>query len=203
MIGCTRILTTLWSNPPASGLLFIYELDIRPKKLVQPGQKPAHISDQAGADTLFNHAVAGIANCITLPLTVSFSTPQLTNAMPNTPQKKILLPDNFASLREISCRDRRENTYPQLMRLCADFDFHVLQIQRKAFSHISRRIVPGAPEFCLAVRCEQLAQWYSVSPLKESLQALNDYCKTYEIDLLHLQLIGDDDGEVFPQTAFY
>lgn len=127
-----------------------------------------------------------------------------------SPQKQLINPDDLFGSREIRFQDRREYLYPQLMRLCADFNFSVLQLQRKIFSHLSRKLVPGPQEFVLAMRDEPQGYWYSISPGAGDLQWLNDYCKTHEIDLLHMQLFGDDGDEyaaqphdMFPERAIY
>lgn len=124
--------------------------------------------------------------------------------MLNSPQKQLINPDDLLGSREIRFHDRRESHYPQLMRLCADFNFSVLQLQRKIFSHLSRKMVPGQLEFVLALHDETSNYWYSLSPGVESLKQLNDYCKTHEIDLLHMHLIGDDgDDQDASREAFY
>jgi len=74
--------------------------------------------------------------------------------MPNPPVKTLINPDELFGSRDLRLQDRRETQYPQLMRLCADFSFSVLQLQRKIFSHLSRKMVPGALEFVLAARDE-------------------------------------------------
>ena len=124
--------------------------------------------------------------------------------MLNPPQKQLINPDDLFGSREIRFHDRRESHHPQLMRLCADFNFSVLQVQRKVFSHLTRKLVPGAFEFFLALRDETSGYWFSVSPAAENLALLNDYCKTHEIDLLHMHLFGDDEAAVeLPGDAFY
>lgn len=125
------------------------------------------------------------------------------SCMTSSPKKQLIDPSHVMGIREIPFRDRGEPRHPQLMRLCAGFDFHVLQIQRKVFSHLSCKMVPGAHEFVLAIRDEQKACWYSLTPETESLAALEKYCKAHEIDLLHLHLCGDEDTEVFLQAAFF
>lgn len=124
--------------------------------------------------------------------------------MLNAPQKQLINPDDLFGSREIRFQDRRESHYPQLMRLCADFNFSVLQLQRKIFSHLSHKMVPGTLEFVLALRDEDTGYWYSLSSGTESLKQLDDYCKTFEIDLLHMHLIGDSDSDQeLPKEAFY
>lgn len=112
--------------------------------------------------------------------------------MQQPPHKRLIDPDELFASREIRFQDRRESQYPLLMRLCADFNFSVLQLQRKLFSHLSRKTVPGALEFVLATRDESTNFWYSLSPGVADLKTLNDYAKHYEVDILHLQLFGED-----------
>lgn len=114
------------------------------------------------------------------------------NIMYPAPQKQLINPDELFASREIAFRDRRESQYPQLLRLCADFNFSVLQLQRKLFSHLSRKTVPGALEFVLASRDELNHYWYSISPGMATLKQLDDYSKEFEVDILHMQLFGDD-----------
>jgi hypothetical protein len=125
--------------------------------------------------------------------------------MPNPPCKTLINPDELFASRDLRLQDRRESQYPQLMRLCADFNFSVLQLQRKIFSHLSRKIVPGAPEFVLAVHDEATNYWYSMSPSTDNLKMLNDYAKRHEIDILHMHLFGDedDDDNQIPESGFY
>lgn len=125
--------------------------------------------------------------------------------MPNPPCKTLINPDELFGSRDLRLQDRRESQYPQLMRLCADFNFSVLQLQRKIFSHLSSRMVPGTLEFVLAVHDETTHYWYSMTPGLESLKMLNDYAKRYEIDILHMQLFGDEDDDYnqFTQNGYY
>ncbi|HEX7763892.1 MAG TPA: hypothetical protein VF433_09800 [Cellvibrio sp.] len=112
--------------------------------------------------------------------------------MQQPPHKRLLDPGELFASREIRFQDRRESQYPLLMRLCSDFNFSVLQLQRKLFSHLSRKHVPGALEFVLATRDDTSQLWHSVSPGVATLKALDEYAKDYEVDLLHLQLFGED-----------
>lgn len=125
--------------------------------------------------------------------------------MPNPPCKTLINPDELFGSRDLRLQDRRETQYPQLMRLCADFNFSVLQLQRKIFSHLSRKMVPGALEFVLATRDESTNYWHSVTPGLASLKMLNDYAKHYEIDILHMHLFGDEDDDYnqFTHNGFY
>jgi hypothetical protein len=125
--------------------------------------------------------------------------------MPNPPSKTLINPDELFGSRDLRLQDRRETQYPQLMRLCADFNFSVLQLQRKIFSHLSRKMVPGTLEFVLATHDETTNYWYSMTPGLASLKMLNDYAKHHEVDILHMHLFGDEDDDYnqFNQNGFY
>jgi hypothetical protein len=125
--------------------------------------------------------------------------------MPSPPCKTLINPDELFGSRDLRLQDRRESQYPQLIRLCADFNFSVLQLQRKIFSHLTRKMVPGALEFVLAIHDETTNYWYSMTPSMDSLKMLNDYAKHYEIDILHMHLFGDEDDDYnqFKENGFY
>jgi hypothetical protein len=72
----------------------------------------------------------------------------------------------------------------KLKRLCADFGFMVL------------RLAGLSPRYCLAVECDDTQQWFRISPHVNDLNTLDAYCHAYEVDLLHMQLIGDTDEEM-------
>lgn len=124
--------------------------------------------------------------------------------MPHPPCKTLINPDELFGCRDLRLQDRSETQYQQLMRLCIDFDFSVLQLQRKTFSHLSRKIVPEAQEFVLAVKDGVDHYWYRMTPGFPSLKMLMDYAKRYEVDILHLHLFGDEDDDYnqFTQTGF-
>ena len=125
--------------------------------------------------------------------------------MPIPPCKLFINPDELFGSRDLRLQDRRESRCPQLTRLCADFDFSVLQLQRKVFSHLSRKMVPCELEFVLAIQEEETRYWYSVTPGLASLKMLDDYAKRHEVDILHMYLFGDadDDFNQFKENGFY
>lgn len=125
--------------------------------------------------------------------------------MPIPPCKLLINPDELFGSRDLRLRERRDSQYPRLTRLCADFDFSVLQLQRKTFSHLSRKMVPCELEFVLAIQDEASRYWYSVTPGLASLKMLDDYAKCHEVDLLHMHLFGDadDDFNQFKDNNFY
>lgn len=114
------------------------------------------------------------------------------------PRKQRINPADFISSRELRFQDRRDFQHPLLVRLYSDFNFSVLQLQRSVYSHLSRKLVPGPLEFVLALRDEHCNEWYGISPATENLEQLNTYCKTHEVDLLHLQLFGEDSDDKNP-----
>jgi hypothetical protein len=125
--------------------------------------------------------------------------------MPKPPCKTLINPDELFASRDLRLQDRPESQYPQLLRLCADFNFSVLQLQHKIFSHLSRKMVPDELEFVLATQDETTRYWYSMTPSQANLKMLNDYAKRYEIDILHMHLFGDEDDDYnqFQKDGFY
>lgn len=125
--------------------------------------------------------------------------------MSNPPNKTLIDPNELFGCRDIRFQDRRDSQYPQLLRLCADFNFSVLQLQRKIFSHITRKMVPSALEFVLATHDETTQYWYSMTPGLASLKMLDEYAKHHEIDILHMHLFGDEDEDYnqFKESGFY
>ena len=115
------------------------------------------------------------------------SHPPLNSLNPDKPFQ----PEDFVGSREIRFINRRESSYPTLMRLCMDFNLRVVQLQRKIYSHISLRLAPTAPEFFLLGGDHQ----HPVHPLTSgcaSLRELEDYVARHQIDILHDYLFGDD-----------
>lgn len=125
--------------------------------------------------------------------------------MPNPPNKTLIDPNELFGCRDIRFQDRRDSQYPQLLRLCADFNFSVLQLQRKIFSHLTQKMVPSPLEFVLAAHDETNQYWHSMTPHFDNLKALDDYAKRYEIDILHMHLFGDEDEDYnqFRESGFY
>lgn len=102
--------------------------------------------------------------------------------------------DDLMGCREIRLVNRQESNYPNLMRLSMDFDFCVLQLQRKTYSHISLRFVPTAPEFILTGSDYQTQGIVAMTPCCTSLQELEVYVIEHQVDILHDYLFGFEDG---------
>jgi hypothetical protein len=108
--------------------------------------------------------------------------------------------DDLLGSREIRFINRKESNYPNLMRLCLDFELAVLQLQRKTYSHISLRLVPTAPEFVLVNREYDAQGIVAMTPICSSLQTLEAYVIQHQIDLLHAYLFGSEDEVTDPVT---
>jgi hypothetical protein len=121
------------------------------------------------------------------------------------PQKQLINPEELFASRDIRLQDRSESQYQQLTRLCVDFNFSVLQLQRKTFSHLTCKMVPSALEFVLATHDDITNYWYSMTPAMANLKALDDYARQHEVDILHLHLFGDTDEELIDlqESGFY
>jgi hypothetical protein len=91
---------------------------------------------------------------------------------------------------EISFTNRKDFLHPQLMRLCMDFDLVVLQVQRRAFSHISKRFLPASNAFLLSSR-DYRQSGLAFSPWFDSLADLELFAKKYHVDILHGYIFGD------------
>lgn len=125
--------------------------------------------------------------------------------MPNPPSKTLVNPDELFGCRNIRFHDRHDSQHPQLLRLCANFNFSVLQLQYKIFSHLTRKMVPSEFAFVLAIQDELTHYWYSVTPRFSDLKMLDDYTRRHEIDILHMHLFGDEDEDYnhFKESGFY
>jgi hypothetical protein len=115
-------------------------------------------------------------------------------AIPGKPMPRFPLnTDNLLGCREIRFADRQESNYPTLMRLCMDFDFRVLQLQQRIYSHISLRFVPAPAEFVLA-NCDYLTDGITaMAPPASSLAKLENYVIDNQVDILHDYLFGFGD----------
>jgi hypothetical protein len=88
--------------------------------------------------------------------------------------------------KEIRFVSRQESTYPQLMRMCLDFDFRVLQI-------------PGSSspqQFVLSTGHLDSANDAAMTPPFESLLQLDAYVARNQVDILHQYLFGIVEGDV-------
>lgn len=101
-----------------------------------------------------------------------------------------LKPDDIDGSREISFTNRKDSSHPQLMRLCMDFDLVILQVQRRSFSHISKRFLPTSTAYLLSNR-DYRSSGLVFSPWFDNLNDLELFAKKHHIDILHDHIFGD------------
>ncbi len=102
--------------------------------------------------------------------------------------------DDVLGSREISFTNRKDSIHPQLMRLCMDFDLVVLQVQRRAFSHISKRLLSTGNAFVITNR-DYRTTGQIFSPWCDTMLELEIFAKKNHVDILHDHLFGDDINE--------
>ncbi|RYY04677.1 MAG: hypothetical protein EOO53_02410 [Gammaproteobacteria bacterium] len=105
------------------------------------------------------------------------------------PYPKLKSDDIFGS-REISFTNRKDSIHPQLMRLCMDFELVVLQVQRRSFSHISKRFLPTSTAFLLSNQ-DYRNTGLVFSPWCDTMMDLEIFAKKNHIDILHDHIFGD------------
>ena len=104
--------------------------------------------------------------------------------------KHPLSTDELLGSREIHLIDRQETNYPNLMRLCLDFDFCVLQLLHKT-------PVPTANKsFVLVTRDYRLTPTAAISPAFAELEQLETYVHLHQVDILHDYLFGFVDEDI-------
>lgn len=106
--------------------------------------------------------------------------------MPNQPLKT----EELLGSREIRFIDRKESNYPNLMRMCMDFDFCVLQLQRKVYSHITNRYLSDSQAFVLTTQDYRTNDTPAITPICDTLAKLEDYVTRHQVDILHDYLFG-------------
>lgn len=102
--------------------------------------------------------------------------------------------DDILGSREICFTNRKDSIHPQLMRLCMDFDLVVLQLQRRAFSHISKRLLSTGNAFVISNR-DYRTTGIIFSPWCDTMLELEIFAKKNHVDILHDHLFGDDINE--------
>ncbi|MGD8175945.1 hypothetical protein [Marinimicrobium sp. ARAG 43.8] len=95
-----------------------------------------------------------------------------------------LSPDELLGSREIQFIDRQETNYPNLMRLCLDFDFCVLQLLH------STGVPTANTSFILATQDYRLTPTAAISPAFAQLDQLEAYVHLHQVDILHNYLFG-------------
>ncbi len=90
--------------------------------------------------------------------------------------------------REVQFLSRDELDYPQLMRLCLDFDFRVLGVLNEGQDQRNTRYLISDKHY----RDHDLNP---ITPLFDSLEELEHYTNAHIIDILHDTLFEDSDWE--------
>lgn len=103
--------------------------------------------------------------------------------------------DDLQGSREIRFLDRKESNYPNLMRLCMDFNFRVLQLQRKVYSHLTNRYLSDAQAFVL-INSDYRTKAMAITPICDSIRKLEDYVTQHQVDILHDYLFGFDEEKI-------
>jgi hypothetical protein len=98
--------------------------------------------------------------------------------------------DDILGSREISFTNRKDSIHPQLMRLCMDFELVVLQVQRRSFSHISKRFLPTHNAFLLSNR-DYRTTGLVFSPWCDTMMDLEIFARKNHVDILHDHIFGD------------
>jgi hypothetical protein len=100
----------------------------------------------------------------------------------------VISPAELLGSREIAFAPQHRSGFTQLLRLCTDFDFKVLQLQRKQLEPIS-----AAPlTLVLASRHWETGLWHAATPDFSSLTALEKYVLKHQVDILHSHLFAED-----------
>ena len=108
------------------------------------------------------------------------------NTMPN----QSLNTEELLGSREIRFIDRKESNYPNLMRMCMDFDFCVLQLQRKVYSHITNRYLSDSQAFVLTTQDYRTNDTPAITPICDTLSKLEEHVTRHQVDILHDYLFG-------------
>jgi len=98
--------------------------------------------------------------------------------------------EDILGSREIHFISRKETNYPQLMRLCMDFDLVILQVQKRAFSHISKRLLATGNAFVITHR-DYRNSGIVFSSWCDTLMDLEVFARKNHVDILHAHLFGD------------
>jgi hypothetical protein len=104
--------------------------------------------------------------------------------------------EDLLGSRELRFLDRTESRYPNLMRMCMDFDFCVLQLQRRVYSHITNRYLTDSQSFVLVTNDYRTSNAAGITPVCNTLRKLEEYVTQHQVDILHDYLFGVTDDDV-------
>ncbi len=109
--------------------------------------------------------------------------------------KHPLSADELLGSREIRFIDRQESNYPNLMRLCMDFDFRVLQLLHKT------PIPTANKSFVLVTKDYRLTPTAAISPAFATIEQLESYVHLHQVDILHNYLFGFVDEDIVSSSG--
>ena len=118
--------------------------------------------------------------------------------MPNPLTSNPFDTSDLLGSREIRFLRREESNYPILMRLCMDFEFRVVQLQRRLDSELTEHALSEAQTFVLAPEDYRISA-ATITPELETLEKLEEYVKQNQVDILHDYLFGGSEDNL---TAF-
>lgn len=110
--------------------------------------------------------------------------------------KQTLKTEELLGSREIRFIDRKESNYPTLMRLCMDFNFCVLQLQRQVYSHITNRYLSDTQAFVLTAKDYRDHSATAITPVCTTLRLLEEHVTQHQVDILHDHLFGSTAEDV-------
>ena len=87
--------------------------------------------------------------------------------------------------KEIRMLSRQESKYPQLTRLCCDFDFHTLEV-------ITTEDDMPIKRFLLAAQSYPSKETQAITPGFAKLSELEKHVNTDMVNILHDYLFGED-----------
>lgn len=104
--------------------------------------------------------------------------------------KHPLSPTQLLGSREIRFLDRQTSNYPNLMRLCLDFDFCVVQLLHKT------KVPAASKSFVLTTQDYRTTPSAAITPAFANLNQLEDYVTHHQVDILHDYLFGFVDEDI-------
>lgn len=104
--------------------------------------------------------------------------------------KHPLTPSTLLGSREIRFLDRQTSNYPNLMRLCLDFDFCVVQLMHKT------KVPAASQSFLLTTKDYRTTASAAITPAFANLAQLENYVTHHQVDILHDYLFGFVDEDI-------
>ncbi len=94
---------------------------------------------------------------------------------------------DICDCKEINLAKRKDADFYQLNRLSKEFDLLILQVPRRAFSHISKQFIATQSAFVIS-NSDYQETGVVFSPWCDTLQELETYAVAHHIDILYEHL---------------